>query len=693
MTMKKIYSTFILLMAVIVAQGQVDRSKMPEPGPAPEVNLKEPQKFSLKNGLQVLVVENNKLPRVSIQLTLDNPPILEGDKAGVASLTGSLLGNGTKNIPKDEFNEEVDYLGARLSFGSQSAFASTLSKYFPRILELMADAAINPEFTEEEFEKEKQKLVTSLKSSENDVSAVAGRVKSALAYGKDHPYGEFATLETVDNISVADVKKFYTNHFVPANAYLVIVGDVDFDNVKELVEEHFTPWTKATPPSFSYSRPSDVQFTQVNFIDMPNAVQSEISVQNLVDLRMKDEDYLPALLANRILGGGAQGRLFLNLREDKAYTYGSYSSLGSDKYAPAVFRASASVRNMVTDSAAVQILSEVDKIINEQVTKEELEIAKAEYMGSFVMNLERPETIARYALNIITEDLPEDYYTTYLERLDAVTLEEVKQAAQKYLTADNARVVIVGKGSEVLPNLKKMTYNGKQVPIRYFDKYANKSEEPSYEVALPEGVDAKSVLTSYLEAVGGMDKIKAMEGLKVTYGGEVMGANLEVTEVRTPSKYTQQTSMNGNAMMSVMITPEKQYMEQGGNQMPLPEGMGKDMQNVMGVFAEMGALGNPDIKVTGIEEVDGKKAYAVEVPGDLVKVVMFYDVESGLKLKEMNTITMNGQTQTQQVLFKDYQSTDGIMFPTKRVAEFGPQQVEMIMKSAEVNPDLSSYFE
>ncbi len=675
-----------------MAHGQVDRSKMPEPGPAPEVNLKEPKRFSLKNGLEVLVVENNKLPRVSIQLTLDNAPILEGDKAGVASLTGNLMGNGTTNIPKDEFNEEVDYLGARLSFGSQSAFASTLSRYFPRILELMADAAINPNFLQEEFEKEKQKLITSLKSSENDVKAVANRVKGALAYGKNHPYGEFATIETVNNIQLEDVSRFYRAHFVPANAYLVIVGDVAFEKVKALVEEYFTPWTKAAPPSFSYSKPTGLQYTQVNFVDMPNAVQSEISVQNLVDLKMKDKDYLAALLANRILGGGAQGRLFLNLREDKAYTYGSYSSIGSDKYAPTLFRASASVRNMVTDSAAVEILSEVNKIITEQVSEEELEIAKAEYMGSFVMNLERPETIARYALNIITEDLPSNYYTTYLERLEAVTLEEVQAAAKKYLTADKARVVIVGKGSDVLPNLKQMTFKGERVPIRYFDKYANKTEAPQYDMALPEGVDAKSVLMGYLEAIGGADKIKAMSGVKITYAGEVMGANLEVTEVRTPEKYAQQTNMNGNRMMRVVITPEKQFMEQGGNQMPMPEGMYGDMQGVMGLFAELGALENPGTRLKGVEQVEGKKAYAVEIPGELVNIVMYYDTQSGLKLKEMNTITMNGQSQTQQVLFKDYQPTGGILFPTKRVAEFGPQQVEMKMTGAEVNPDLQSVF-
>ncbi len=161
--MKKIYFTVVLAFMAFAVQAQIDRSKMPEPGPSPEINLKDPQRFELNNGLKVLVVENHKLPRVSVQLTLDNPPILEGDKAGVSSLTGSLLGNGSTSIPKDEFNEEVDFLGANISFGSQSAFASSLSKYFPRILELMADAAINPNFTQEEFDKEKDKLITGLK--------------------------------------------------------------------------------------------------------------------------------------------------------------------------------------------------------------------------------------------------------------------------------------------------------------------------------------------------------------------------------------------------------------------------------------------------------------------------------------------------------------------------------------------------
>ncbi len=148
--------------------------------------------------------------------------------------------------------------------------------------------------------------MTGLKAEEKDVSAISGRVR-ALAYGKDHPYGEFTTIETVNNVKLEDIKKFYKEYFVPANAYLVVVGDVNFDEVKKLTEKHFTSWTKAIPPSYPFANPKDVYNTQINFVDMPNAVQSEIAVQNIVNLKMKDDDYLPALFANQILGGGGEG--------------------------------------------------------------------------------------------------------------------------------------------------------------------------------------------------------------------------------------------------------------------------------------------------------------------------------------------------------------------------------------------------
>ncbi|WP_452597795.1 M16 family metallopeptidase, partial [Pontimicrobium sp. MEBiC01747] len=172
----KITAVIVLFLLSISASAQVDRSKQPKPGPAPTITLEKPGEFELKNGLKVLVVENHKLPRVSYSLTIDNKPIVEGDIAGVSSILGAMLGNGTTNISKDEFNEEIDFLGARLGFSSQSASASSLTKYSERILELMADAAINPLLTEEEFQKEKDKALENIKSSAKSSDVVAGRV-------------------------------------------------------------------------------------------------------------------------------------------------------------------------------------------------------------------------------------------------------------------------------------------------------------------------------------------------------------------------------------------------------------------------------------------------------------------------------------------------------------------------------------
>ena len=684
--MKKLYITLILGFVALNLQAQVDRSKMPKPGPAPEINLQEPMSFEMQNGLKVLVVENHKLPRVSIQMRIDNPPILEGDKAGVSSLTASLLGNGSKTIPKDDYNEEVDFLGARISFGSQSAFASSLSKYFPRILELMADAAINPNFTEEEFNKEKQKLLTGLKAQEKDVSAISNRVQNALAYGTDHPYGEFVTKESVNNVSLVDVVQFYEDYFVPANAYLVVIGDIEYDEVRTLVVENFTPWVKAVPPSFQFSRPSNAQYTQINFIDVPNAVQSEIAVESLVDLKMSNDDYLHALMANRILGGGAQARLFLNLREDKAYTYGSYSSLGNDKYAPATFSASAQVRNMVTDSSVVEILKEMDKIIKEPITDEELIDAKAKYVGNFVLALEKPETIARYALNIETEGLSKDYYKTYLERINAITKDDVQKAAQKYMTTENARVVVTGKGSEVIDNLEKVIFNGKKVPIKYYDKFAKDTEKPNYEAAIPEGMTAQNVLEKYIKAIGGKEKLMGVESYSLIAEAEMQGMilNLEVKKT-SKNQYMQDVKVMGNSMSKQVVDGDKGYMVMQGQRKDLGEDELKKVKEESAPFPELNLL-NTDVVLEGVEVIDGKKAYKIKISDEKTS---FYDIETGLKVQDAVSVEAQGQQVNTTFDYTDYKEVSGIKFPFLFIQTMGAQKFDFIVKEIKVNEGVS----
>ena len=210
--MKKTLFLFVFILALNPLHAQIDRSQQPLPGPAPKIQLEDPQEFVLRNGLRVLVVENHKLPRASATLSIDLNPIFEGELAGANSLLSSMLGKGSVNMPKDAFEEEVDYIGARINIGSSSAFAFSLSRYFPRVLDLMADAVLHPNFLAEEFEKEKERLMEGIKSNENSVATAAQRVERLITYGKDHPYGEFTTMESLENVSLDDVKNYYENN-------------------------------------------------------------------------------------------------------------------------------------------------------------------------------------------------------------------------------------------------------------------------------------------------------------------------------------------------------------------------------------------------------------------------------------------------------------------------------------------------
>ena len=455
-----ILSTLFLTLTM-----QAQQRSQPKPGPAPIINLKKPQSFSLSNGLKVLVVENHKLPRISINLTLDRAPFAQGTKKGVDNLTSSMLGEGSTKTPKDKFNEEIDFLGAEISFYSSGANASGLSKYSKRILELMAEGATMPNFTQAELDKEKEKLIEGLKTQEKSVSAVASRVENVLAYGKNHPMGEFLSEETINNVTLQDVTNNYATYFVPENAYLVIVGDINYAEIKQMVETEFGTWVKGISPKLTYTNPRNVQYTQINFVDMPNAVQSEISVINTIDLKLSDPDFFPVIIANQILGGDFNSYLNMNLREKHGWTYGARSSIGVNKYNSSKFTANSQVRNTVTDSAVVQFVYEINKIRMEKVSDEMLNNVKAGYVGRFVMQVEKPATIARYALNILTEGLPADFYENYIKNINLVTSDDVQRVANKYFLANNFRIVVVGKASEVIAGLEKT-----KIPLFYFDK-------------------------------------------------------------------------------------------------------------------------------------------------------------------------------------------------------------------------------
>lgn len=680
--MKKSLFLFAAILGLFPLQAQIDRSQQPEPGPAPKIQLEEPQEFILKNGLKVLVVENHKLPRASANLNIDLPPVFEGELAGVNALLSSMLGKGSKTIAKVDFDEEVDYLGARLNIGASSAFASSLSRYFPRVLELMADAVLNPNFLEEEFDKEKEKLLEGIKSDENSVSAAARRVENLITYGKNHPSGEFIREKTVNNVELADVERFYTKNFTPKGAYLIIIGDVDFKTVKKQVTQLFKSWEGNEVKGESFPSAQNASSLEINFVDMPNAVQSEVSVDFTTEIKKTDADYFPVILANNILGGGGQARLFLNLREDKGYTYGSYSSISTNKYRRSRMRAYASVRNAVTDSSVVELVKEIEKIRTVPVSKEELDQAKAKYVGDFVLALERPSTIAQYALSILTEGLPSDFYTTYLEKINAVQIEDIQRVTQKYFHLNQARIFVTGKGSEVLENLEKVNLLGNTLPIKFYDKYGQEGERPNYDSVLPEGVNASSVINAYFEAIGGKDKVISVKSKKEIATASMQGMTLEIESKKTN---TQQSflavKMMGNVMQKQVVNKTEGYNEAQGQRMPMDAtALAKALPDTA-VFAEL-VLDPAQVSLAGIVDVDGTKAYEIKVNDSKS---FFYSVESGLKIKISETQEMQGNTITQETMIGNYKTVDGILFPHTVTQSFGPQKIDFNTSSIELN--------
>ncbi len=679
----------LLITALIISisvSAQLDRSIQPKGGPTPKIKLEKPQEFKLKNGIKVLVVENHKLPRVAYSLSIDNRPIIEGEKAGVTSLLGSILGNGTTTISKDEFNEEIDFLGASLNIGFSGGFASTLTRNNERVVELMADAVINPLLSEEEFNKEKDKLIESLKADKKSLDAIAGRVGGALSYGKNHAYGEFITEETLNNITFEDVLEYHKKYFKPNNSYLVVIGDVNYKEIKSMISDKFGAWKKGkshTDPIPSLT--PNVNLTEINFIDLPTATQSSISVTNNVDLKMNDKDYHAALITNNILGGGGEGYLFKNLREDKGYTYGAYSSLGSSRYGVSRFTAGAKVRNVVTDSAVVEIIKEINRIKTENVDAELLKNAKAKYVGNFIRRIENPQVGAKYAVDIKLNDLPKDFYETYLEKINAVSAEDVKRVANKYFNYPNGtRIIVVGKGSDVADNLTENV----GWPVTYFDHYANPIAKPVFNKAIPDGLTASQVINNYINVVGGRDLLESVNTLVQKADVTIPAPFKPQATIKqmVPNKYSMkmEASMNGQTMKlgGMSFDGETGYNEGPQGRNTLDEKVINDLKAVKGIFPEL-YYSEDEIELISINSIDFKDAYKVKITEGEKVSYRYYSVDSSLLLSGEEQDDNNNITSQN---YGDYRDVNGIKFPF--YIDIPSQKLELNITEILINEEL-----
>ncbi|MBO9694377.1 pitrilysin family protein [Chryseobacterium sp.] len=652
----------------MVSAQKIDLNAMPKPGPTPAINIAKPKTFQLSNGLTVMVVENNKLPRVNASLSMDRPPYNEGTVTGVSEIMAEQFENGTTNISKDDFNKKVDYLGANLNFSSGGASANSLSKYFPEVLNLMADAIINPKFSAEEIQNSKERAIEGLKSEEKNASSIASRVSNALMYGKNTSRGEFETIESINKIQLADVQNTYKKYYAPDNAYLVIVGDVKFDQVKPLIEKAFSGWKKANTPVTPLEPASNVAKTEINVVDVPSAVQSVVSLNNLNTLKMKDANYFPATIANYILGGGGEARLFMNLREKNGFTYGAYSSMVASKYSPQ-FSASASVRNEVTDKAVKEFMNELNAIST--VKPEELENAKAKLKGSFIMSLEQPATIARFALNQKVQDLPADFYTNYLKSIDKVTAADVANAVKATILPNQSRIFIAGKASDISEGLEKLGY-----PVKYFDKDANPVAKPAAQ-KVDANVTIGSVADKYISAIGGLAAVQKVVSITTDASTKVQGMDMTMKLIQAKGgKMAMDMKMMGNTVQKIIFDGKDGYMEAQGRKMPLNEKQKAEMADPE-LFPELTFAKNPEFKLAGIEKYNNEDSYVVKGAKD----TYYYSVKTGLKTGEVKT----GEGGSIPTSYADYKEVSGVKLPFTIIQNMGGMDINLAVQSYQIN--------
>ncbi len=681
------YTLFVAISALFVAcAAPLDRSVVPMPAAAPTIQLGDYDTFTLDNGLKVIVVQNNKLPRVSYQLTVDRDPIFEGDKAGYVSMAGDLLKKGTTSKSKAEIDQAVDFIGADLSTYSNGAYGAALTKHTDALLALMSDIVLNPAFPQDELDKLKKQTISGLASATTDANSISGNISNAMCYGLDHPYGEPQTEKTTEAVTRNDLVNYYSTFFRPNISYLTIVGDITPEAAKAQAEKYFGAWEKAEVPSMSYDKPALPEGNKVCFAPLSGAVQSVINVTFPVDLTPGSEDAIAASVMNSVLGGGVfGGRLMQNLREDKAFTYGARSSLSSDPVIGS-FSAYASVRNEVTDSSIVEFLYEIDRLASEPIEDSTLQFIKNNMTGSFARSLESPQTIARFALNIERYGLPKDYYATYLSKLEAVSKEDVLRVARQFLRSENAYITVVGNKEEVAEKLERFSYDGK---VKFLDIYGRDYVDLA---PAPEGMTGKDVVLNYVKAIGGVDALAKVKSTSMS--GEMdMGQVINMTQKTKDNRMlSMEMSMGGMVVMQQVFDGEAGMVSQMGQKVPMGEDEVASMKKQADLLyeAKLDDYGTT-AELKGIGSFDEKPAYVVELTEkDGTVSTVYFSVDSGLKMFETSTESTPQGDMVIATTYKEYLEVKGVKFPKVISQTVGPQSFVITYNEILVNPKLKN---
>lgn len=459
---------------------QAKRVVAPDPLKPIPFNIPQPTVSTLDNGLKIVVFPNKRLPLVSYRLAFLSGDAHEGnERIGMTSAMAAMLTEGTANYSSRELAEKVERLGASLSASSSEDFtiisASALSIYSSEILELLAEIVFRPAFPESELDLYKRNAIENLKFQRSQPNFLANEQTARILYG-DHPYSIISpTPEHVEKFSREHLIQIHAERLAPNKAVLVAVGDVEESDLLPAVKDLFAAWQPREDDANSFPDPPERSARTLTIVDRPGSAQSNIVLANLA-LERRNPDFFAATVMNQILGAGASSRVFMNLREEKGYTYGAYTRLDAKRTA-GDFEATAEVRTSVTGDSLREFFYELERIRNERVSDDELRDAKNFLTGVFPIRAETQEGLTNLLVSQQLYELPDDYLQTYRENIESVTADDVLLAAQKYVHPDVVSIVIVGDASEVLAQARTYAEN-----IEIYDTNRNRMDISSFEM-------------------------------------------------------------------------------------------------------------------------------------------------------------------------------------------------------------------
>jgi zinc protease len=444
-----------------------DRSKPPAPGPPPALKLPAIQKLELSNRIPVLFIEVHKVPLVQIGVALRAGAAADPKaKPGLASLAAGMLDRGAGASSALELSDAVDHLGADLSAGASwdetTVWLSVPSERLEPALAILADVVRRPTFPAEELERVRRELLTAFLQWRDEPEAIS-RVAFARAVYGDHPYGRVTegSEAFVKSAARADLERFHRSFFVPANATIVAAGDITPARLQALLEGAFGSWSGAGEHAPAVPAAAQVRGRSIRIVDVPDAPQSEIRIGRVGPPR-STPDFFPLIVANTLLGGSFTSRLNQNLREKHGYTYGAGSAFDF-RLATGPFFAAAAVQTDKTAAALSEFFKELEGI-RKPVSEEELSRARNYLALRYPRGFETTGQLAARLEQKVIYDLPDDYFTSYVDRIGKVTPADVGRVAAQYIDPQAVAVVVVGDRKKIEPGIRSLNLG----PVRVF---------------------------------------------------------------------------------------------------------------------------------------------------------------------------------------------------------------------------------